>query len=793
MNEHEKRHLEKLRPLLPECTVLLRKSGNFPLDRPCRIGLFGNGARNTIKGGTGSGEVNSRFFISAEEGLKRAGFEITSSFWLDAYDRIYVSAKKHFMQEQTKRMLGNPAGAVMEAMGSVVPEPEYCIPISVNADAAIYVLARISGEGNDRKPQKGDFFLTDSERRDILMLAENYARFMLVINAGGSVDLSGLESVKDILVLSQLGVETGNALADILLGKVNPSGKLTTTWAKYEDYQTEGNFGDREKTEYREGIYVGYRYFNTVGKKALFPFGFGLSYTDFSVSNVSVSADGELISATADVKNIGKLPGKEVLQLYVSPPDGKLDKPFQSLAAFAKTVELLPGKAERLTLKFNLSDTASYDETNASYILEKGEYILRLGTSCENTQIAAVIRLDEDTVVKKAENVLGNAGFKDWKPAIREREHLPADFPVSLSELKCMENDYSRSFEISAQAEALSDDELVHLSIGAYKNGNILQKVIGEASIKVAGAAGESYNGIVMADGPAGLRLSRQYSKTDDGVKTVGLTIPESVSAVIPENVIGIMKKIMGTAVKEDDEIFEQYATAIPVGTAIAQSWNTDLAATCGDIVGTEMDIFGVDLWLAPALNIHRSVLCGRNYEYFSEDPLVSGKMAAALTTGVQKHTGRGTVIKHFAANNQEFHRYSNDSRVSERAMREIYLRGFEIAIRESHPMALMTSYNLLNGVHTSEHAGLITDILRCEMGFDGIVMTDWLVSQNYMVKGSKHAAPQGWRIIAANGDIIMPGSKAYFNNVKKALADGRLSRHQLEMNATRILRNRDA
>ena len=245
-----------------------------------------------------------------------------------------------------------------------------------------------------------------------------------------------------------------------------------------------------------------------------------------------------------------------------------------------------------------------------------------------------------------------------------------------------------------------------------------------------------------------------------------------------------------GTKVPKGAELASQYCTAIPIGTALAQSWNTDLAKMCGDIVGTEMEMFDVQLWLAPALNIHRSILCGRNFEYFSEDPLISGKMAAAITQGVQKHPGCGTTIKHFAANNQETNRYGCSSNVSERAMREIYLKGFGIAVRESQPKAVMTSYNLLNGVHTAERRDLIEDILRCEFGFKGIVMTDWVIGDGFTnSREDIHPKVKPQLTAQAGSDLFMPGCKKDFENMLKGLADGTLERRQLQIDATRVLR----
>lgn len=797
MYNYEKEHLEKLRKHLAECCVLLKSDGAFPLGQPGKIAAYGSGVRGTIKGGTGSGEVNSRYFTSVEGGLTAAGFEITTGSWLDAYEQVRVEARKEFHKVIKARAKANHTMAIIEGMGAVMPEPDYELPLDGEGDAAIYVVSRISGEGNDRKAESGDVLLNASEQRDILALNEKYEKFMLVLNVGGPVDLSPVKDVGNILVLSQLGVETGAALADILLGKSYPSGKLATTWTAWQDYCNVGQFGEKDDTCYSEGIYVGYRYFDSIGKKALFPFGYGLGYTQFSVEDGAVSVTGETVTVTAIVKNIGQHAGKEIVQVYVSSPQGELDKPYQTLAGFEKTAELAPKEHVQVEVTFKLSDLTSYDTKRAAYILEKGNYIVRVGNSSANTVVCGVLALDEVVVTRQLKNTCGAPGFEDWKPEKAIVEELPVDVPVikvAADAITVKQADYNITHVIDEAVKKLSNEELAFLSIGNFGKGGITG-VIGNASQQVAGAAGETTSQLkdkgfpvmVMADGPAGLRLSQQYYEDAKGIHSLGAGMPESMLEFLPKPVAWFLGR--KPKVKAGTEIKEQYATAIPIGTAIAQSWNLDLAKMCGDIVGAEMERFGVHLWLAPALNLHRSILCGRNFEYFSEDPFISGKFAAAITTGVQAHPGCGTTIKHYAANNQETCRYSNNSVVSERAMREIYLKGFEICVKESQPYALMTSYNLLNGVHTSERRDLTEDILRCEWGYEGIVMTDWVIGGGMLTKDAKYAAPHAGKVAAAGGDVFMPGSKSDYEQVLEALQTGILSREQLEINASRIYR----
>ena len=795
LNDYEKKHLAFLRGANPGCTLFLKRNRDFPLEEAGSIALYGSGVRHTVKGGTGSGEVNSRFFTTVEEGIRQAGFSVTTEDWLDRYDRIREEAHRRFLRELTLGSLKKRSNPLAECMGAIMPEPEYDLPVTKTCDTAVYVLSRISGEGNDRQVIPGDVLLSRTEQRDILAIAAMYPRFLLVLNVGGPVDLSPVaDGVENILLLSQLGVETGAILADILLGKANPSGKLSTTWAAAGEYCGLGDFGGREQTRYREGIYVGYRFFDTVGKRAMFPFGFGLSYTDFSMACGGVEVNKNEIAVTARVTNTGRFSGREVVQLYVSCPEGKLDQPYQVLAGFAKTPVLAPGETGSVTIRFGLESVASYDAARAAWVLEQGDYILRLGSSSVSTEEAAAVRLEATVVTRRVKNLLGRPDFEDWRPERRPVTcHAPV-FPMAAADIPRTETDYDVQYPIDPAVKRLTDEELMYLNIGAFRSGSGVSGIIGEASTTVAGAAGETcgrlkdkgFPVLVMADGPAGVRLARRYYTDEAGAHALGQTMPETMLALLPGPVQRILNR--PPKLKPGTQIKEQFATAIPIGTAIAQSFDTDYAERCGDLVGSEMERFGVHLWLAPALNIHRSILCGRNFEYYSEDPLLSGLMAAALTRGVQRHPGRGVTVKHFAANNQETNRYNSNSLVSERAMREIYLKGFEICIRLSQPKAVMTSYNLLNGVHTSERRDLTEELLRREFGFRGIVMTDWVLGGKLLYNSKIYPMPNAGKVAMAGGDLFMPGSKGDYNRCLRLLRSGPLSRVQLEISATRLL-----
>ena len=826
MEAYETDHLAAVRALAPECMVLLRSNGAFPLAEPGEIALFGSGARHTVKGGTGSGDVNSRHVTTIEEGLEAAGFTIVTRPWLEAYDRIRLRAHEDFIADIRAEAAERGLPAIMVGMGSVMPEPEYTIPLVIPAGtdphAAVYVLSRTSGEGSDRTPEAGDLSLTNTEIRDILALNERFERFLLVLNVGGVVDLSPLDDVANILLLSQLGATVGDAFADVLLGRAYPSGKLATTWAAWDEDDQIGDFGDPDDTHYREGVYVGYRFYDSVGKAPLLPFGFGLGYTAFDIQTRQVSLDGARVSIDVDVTNTGGYPGKETIQVYASVPAGRLDQPLQALAGFTKTDEIAPGATARITVDVDLTDLASYDEASHATILEAGRYLLRAGTSSRQLSPVAVVELAQDATVRHLAGDLGEPGFTDWKPEVPAVLDIPAGLPVlTVDPADLRLPDHAEPDEQSALegfsealtfARGLCDDELVHIVLGDYRRGEESGSIVGAASTTVIGAAGQTTTripglpSIIMADGPAGLRLAPTYGVDAEGPFSLG---DSSLPATFLELMDDAGREALGIAdasePREPAEIREQYTTAIPIGTALAQSWNPVLAERLGDVVGAEMERFGIHLWLAPAFNLHRSVLCGRNFEYLSEDPLLAGRLAAAITRGVQTHPGRGVTIKHLACNNQETNRLNSNSRVSPRALRDLYLRAFEICVRQARPAAVMTSYNLINGVHTSESAQLLEVILRWEWGFDGLVMTDWVVD-GMTRSDMKHPRATAAATIKAGNELFMPGGEPDRENLLAALGRGSdarpsaaqaesdddgvsLTRAELENQAARVIR----
>ena len=794
----EKEHLATLRAVAPECMVLLKKNGDFPLSAPCEIALYGAGARETLKGGTGSGDVNVRHYVTVEEGLENAGFTVTTKPWMDEYKAIRDGTIKGFYEDIAREAKELGKSVFLVGMGRTPPEPRYELPLDGKGEVCVYVLARNSGEGADRPGGEGDYLLTEDEKRDILHCAEQYKKFLLVLNVGGPVDISPvLDKVENVLLLSQLGSVTGDAFADVLLGKANPSGKLTTTWAKAGDIMSIGDFAERDDTRYKEGVFVGYRYYDAADIEPLFPFGYGLSYTEFETDCTGFTVENGIVTVKAVIRNTGRFPGKETAQLYYSAPDGKLVKPMRELGAYAKTALLQPGESETLILTLPLENMAGWDEEKDCWLLEQGEYLLSLGS-----KTVGIVLLDGTVASAPLSHSGGKADFEDWKPQIAREipEGLPC-IQVSASSLGHIGH-YDRE-RIDREhiglenLSAFSDRELATICVGKHSDAEGMAAIIGNSASRLAGGAGETasivtekgYDTIVMADGPAGLRLSTKYMQTEDGQEGLDTDAFSSILNILPPEIRQLihMKLQLNEEKAKTNTVLYHYASAIPIGTALAQAWNPAVAEACGGLVGEEMELFGANVWLAPALNIHRSPLCGRNFEYYSEDPLISGKTAAAMTRGVQKHEKCAVTIKHFACNNQATNRFGSNSVVSQRALREIYLKGFEICVKEAAPKALMTSYNLLNGTHTANRGDLINTVLRSEWGFEGIVMTDWGTTNDKFNLGVYGASSPALCIKAGN-DLMMSGSKEDVDGILTGIKDGVITREELEACAGRIL-----
>ena len=778
-----------------EGVVLLENDGVLPL-APCSLALYGAGAAYTIQGGSGSGEVNVRHAVSALEGLEAAGFAITTKDWIDRYDALWRQGKAAFLREHRKKLRRLSAKVLAELMAAEYryPAGDRITPKEIAAhpaDACVYILSRQSGEGHDRRDEAGSFRLDETEISNIRMCAEKYDRFVLVINSGAPVDLSpldGMRGVNAIVYMNQLGMEGGAALSAILTGERTPSGKLAVTWpASVRDVPFGDEFGipGENHARYKEGIFVGYRWYDSFGVQPRYPFGYGKSYTAFSVETTRVSLNGAEALVSVGVTNTGKtFSGKAVVQVYVSCPQGDLKKELQRLASFGKTRLLAPGERETLTLRVPLDALASYDEGKAETVLEAGDYVVRVGTSSRETTPAARLTLPQRVVLSRHRNLCasGEPICELHAPEL-PAEAMPADLatlPIDSGVFQTVCYDYALPKEtFSEKTEAFlhrfTAEDMVKFCAGTGLFGE-------NKGFRVPGAVGHTTTDYLdsgipnreLCDGPAGLRIQRRSTIDKKGkIRAVDASI--SLYEFLPDFV---RKLLLGNPDKE--QLLYQYVTGFPVAAAVAQSWNTALAEEIGRAVSAEMTEYGVTWWLAPAMNIVRNPLCGRNYEYYSEHPLLSGKFAAAVTRGVQAMPGNYVTIKHFAANNQEENRYYVSSDLDERALREIYLRGFEIAVRESHPKAVMSAYNNINGVYCANSRALCTDVLRGEWGFDGIVMTDWLST------GDDRADEAG--CLNAGVDLIMPGGKKVVKTLLKAVREGSVSNETLRESCARVL-----
>ena len=785
--------------------VLLENDGILPL-KDKKVALYGAGARMTVKGGTGSGQVRERYSVNIAQGMENAGFEITSKAWLDRFDTFYADTYEAYRLEQEEKVKGiREFGKILHMVTPFqhptgIPVTEEDVASSA-CDTAIYVLARQAGEGNDRYDQQGDYRLDDVERENLEFVSKNYKNFIVVVNVGGVIDVSFLDTlhVSALVYYVQGGEEGGNALADVLSGKVNFSGKLATSWAyRFEDIPSNTTYSylapDKHNQEYNEGIYVGYRYFDTFGVKPRYAFGYGLSYTTFDIAYVFAAVEMGAVTVKAAVTNTGSVAGKEVVQLYASVPfGGGAEK--QRLVAFAKTKELAPGETQEVTLTLSLRDLSCYDEAKAAWVLRGGEYILGLGNASNSNEAVVVLTLAEEAILEQCANVcLAQHEIEEIQAPAREAENISGLPTLSLegSIPETIIHTYETPEEDpDALVESMTDEQLITLVIGGgTSNKNLIVEAMGASGTTTPDLYAElGIPNVILSDGPAGLNLTPQVAEMGGDV-TKPVKTPQMLEAY-RRYLFGFTRMIMMKQMAEPGEGIThfQYATAWPCGQLLAQTFDPELLEQVGDGVGTEMEAYGVTVWLAPGMNIHRNPLCGRTFEYYSEDPYVSGKMAAAIVRGVQSHPGKGMSIKHFAANNCELVRNFSSSNVSERALREIYLRGFEIAVRESNPMTVMAAYNKINGVYCTNNYDLLVKVLRNEWGFAGLVMSDW---------DSMKADPEN-PVIPRSGDVqkahmaqcdlVSPGRPDQREALKKGLETGVVKREDLKRSAVRILK----
>ena len=711
--------------------VLLKNEGVLPLKEES-FALFGRTAVDTFYVGYGSGgDVRAPYRVSIANGI---------------LNNPNLNVDKELVEIYKKWSDANPVDhGFWGHWPWRYPEMPLSTEILKNARAksskAVVVIGRAAGEDRENKLEKGSFFLHDEEVEMLDKVASYFDDIIVLMNIGNVIDFSWVEryegKLKGLLLTWQGGMETGNAVADVLSGISSPDGKLPTTIAReYKDYPSAEYFGNRDANCYVEDIYVGYRYFETFNKDAvLYPFGFGLGYSAFKKNRIDVEDHHTFIKLNVEVENVGNYPSSDTIQIYLSAPQGQLGKPALSLVGFGKTKELAQGEKDNVEIIIPLTALASYDDVGAvkksAYVLEKGEYSLFVGASVREVEKFYTFSYENDLIVEElSEAGSPQVSFERIKPVPTEngyaitRESVPTrsyslrdriasnlpkkDIPFTgdkgyklkdVKEGKVSMDDFLAQLT-NKELEAMTrGDYVMHSKLGAPGNAGAMGGVL--PSLREKGV-----KPVITSDGPSGMRL---------------------------------------TAV----------CSLLPIGTLLSSTWDTKLVESLYEIIGREMLVRGSDVLLGPGMNIHRNPLCGRNFEYFSEDPLLSGKIASGMVRGIQAN-GASACPKHFACNNQETNRSRNDSRLSERALREIYLKGFEICIKESAPRTIMTSYNLINGVWGHYNYDLCTTILRGEWGYEGLVMTDW-----WMQKSASQEFPQitdqGYRV-RAQVDVFMPG-----------------------------------
>ncbi len=774
-------HIGLSKEAAKEGMVLLKNRGDIlPLKKGTRVALFGKATFDYVKGGGGSGDVTVAYIRNLYEGLKMQKdvvsiFEPLCDYYRKDVERQYAQ--------------GSVPGMTIEPE---VPR-ELLDEAKAYADTAVISICRFSGEGWDRKSivdtdnknmgegeldmavrsskifANGDFCLSAEEAAMVETVKKNFPRVVVVMNVGGMVDTSWFvreDAIGAVLMAWQGGMEGGLAAAELLAGKGNPSGKLSDTFAQtLEDYPSTGDFHEsRDYVNYTEDIYVGYRYFETVpgaDQKVNYPFGFGLSYTTFQTDVLSAEEKEGQVRIQVEITNTGSRDGKEVVQVYFEAPQGRLGKPKRQLIAFAKTRSLRPGESQRLYLSFEIRDMASYDDTGkvqkAAYVLEKGDYFFHVGTSVRDTvRLDYVYQVKGDTVTEQLESrltpselprrMLSDGSYEEVPqregndPNANELERMPEDMMEGYvpavrprDRYQLWREPYKKGAHIFKEvAEGkltpeeflaqLTDEETAQLLGGQPNTG--VANTFGYGNLPEYGVPS-----VMTADGPAGLRIAPEC-----GVTT----------------------------------------TCWPCSTLLACSWNPEIVEAVGLAGGAEVKENNIAVWLTPAVNIHRSPLCGRNFEYYSEDPYLAGKLASAMVRGIQANH-IGATVKHFALNNKETNRKNSDSRVSERAAREIYLKAFEIIVREAKPWSIMTSYNIINGHRASENADLLEGILRGEWGFDGCITTDWWTCGEH------------YKEVKAGNDIKM--GCGYPERLLDALEKGCLTRKEMDACALRVLK----
>ena len=789
--------------LAEDAIVLLKNEEHLlPLKPGMPLAVFGRTQIDTIYSGNGSGSAHAEGVLSISEALGEDFnvFQPLTDFYRDA---LASDPERHAGEiDWSKGKEYLHSGLMYEIFGQYHgPKTEFAVPSALmlqgraRTDTALLVLGRNAGGEECDRHYANDYLLTLSEQKLVWQVCAAFPKVILVLNVNGLIDLSWTDDypqIKSILFLGIPGEGGSRALSSVLVGRVNPSGKLAFTWARraedwpswphfssdkdnssalktYESYglDAEANgsvgFDKSPVTVYAEDVYMGYRYFDTFDVAPLYPFGFGLSYTNFEIRCVDVQKHEDGISLCYAVTNQGSYSGKEVVQVYAAPKGLKSECPAKELVCFAKTGMLQPGQSQELALFVPWTALRHYDEEEAVWVFEQGRYVLMLGNSGDDLRETACIDVPGTILLEKCGNRLGLRECNRGKLSfLRHPAQAGADcsnIPEITLDVKDIRPTARRSPDavIPETIRELSDEQLAALCVG-YGPGTPFAAFQDTKDPETI--FDENGDPATVNDHPTGQNGYVSPANPEKGIHSI----------FYKDGPAGIGR------------------TAWPAEMLLACSWNRELLCAFGDAVGTECEREQVDVWLAPAVNLHRHPLCGRNFEYFSEDPYLTGACAVAIAKGVQEKHAVLVCPKHFAMNEQEtFRRGSGrrridaaDSILTERAARELYLRPFEMLVKEAGLRCLMTSFNKINGTFAGGNAELCTHILRGEWGFDGLVVTDW---------GDMDIVVDGADAVAAGNDVVMPGGPPVIRQILKGLSEGRVSRRDLERTAARLVR----
>lgn len=768
---------QKSKEAAAEGIVLLKNEGGMlPLTQEDKISVFGRPQIEYYRSGTGSGgAVNVEYATNILDGFENSNLNI---------DETLVEKYKEWLKDHPFDNGGGGWACEPWFQKDMPIDEAFAKEQAAKTNKALYIIGRTAGEDKDNAIWQGSYILTDEEKENLRNITKAFDNVCIVLNVSNIIDLSCINdeeyngSIKSVIIVWQGGMEGGTAVVDVLSGAETPSGKLADTIAySIEDYPSTKNFGNEFKNLYEEDIYIGYRYFETFAPdKVQFEFGYGLSYATFDIETQTVKEKTDSIELNVKVTNTGdKFAGKEVVQVYYEAPQGELGKPARELIAFAKTKKLAPGESQELTLEFKISDMASYDDSGVTghkscYVLEAGEYNIYVGNSVKNLTKINTYNEEELVVVEELQEAMApTEAINIMKPG---KKNADGTYEVTYVPVSTQTVDMAKRISDNLPMDMPITGDM-GITLQDVRDGKAtLEKFVAQLSI-------EEMAIIVRGEGMSNPRVTRGTASAFGGMSDslFNYGIPAACCADGPSGLR-----------------MEGKATQLPIGTALSATWNTELVRELYTMEGQELYRNQVDTLLGPGVNIRRNPLNGRNFEYYSEDPFLSGKMSVASTGGIKDGGAWGT-IKHFALNGQESHRFKIDAVCSERAIREIYLKSFEMAVKEKTVMSIMTSYNPINGHWAASNYDLCTTILRKEWGYEGFVMTDWWAKMNDVVTGGEESNQDTRDMVRAQNDAYMVvnnnGAEINSNgdNTEAAIIEGRLTVGELQRASMNILR----